>query len=232
MIAALDRASYASALSHSLGGFDLADAQARDNEVQHAAIVVGIVNLVTAVLFITWLFRLVTDVDRRRPGTLRHRTGWAIGGWFIPLFNLVRPKQVVDDAWRSASPASAWATSSPWWIQAWWASWVIAALAFFVTRFESPIGLTGLAYRDRTTAVGSATNVVCAVFAIATVVTLSNRVGQLPAAPPQTSLGQHGMRFNPAPGWPEPPAGWSPPPGWKPDPAWPSAPPAWRFWVP
>jgi hypothetical protein len=38
-------------------------------------------------------------------------------------------------------------------------------------------------------------------------------------------------RFNPAPGWPAPPAGWTPPPGWKPDPAWPPAPPGWQFWV-
>jgi membrane protease YdiL (CAAX protease family) len=36
--------------------------------------------------------------------------------------------------------------------------------------------------------------------------------------------------FQPPPGWPEPPAGWSPPPGWQPDPAWPTAPPGWQFW--
>ncbi len=38
-------------------------------------------------------------------------------------------------------------------------------------------------------------------------------------------------RFNPAPGWPIPPAGWQPPAGWKPDPSWPPAPAGWRFWV-
>lgn len=40
------------------------------------------------------------------------------------------------------------------------------------------------------------------------------------------------MRFNPPPGWPEPPAGWAPPSGWQPDPSWPAPPPDWQLWVP
>jgi RsiW-degrading membrane proteinase PrsW (M82 family) len=40
------------------------------------------------------------------------------------------------------------------------------------------------------------------------------------------------MTFNPAPGWPRPPADWVPPEGWQPDPAWPPAPEGWNFWVP
>lgn len=40
------------------------------------------------------------------------------------------------------------------------------------------------------------------------------------------------MRFNPPPGWPQPPAGWVPPPGWKPDPAWPPMPEGWQLWLP
>ena len=38
-------------------------------------------------------------------------------------------------------------------------------------------------------------------------------------------------RFNPPPGWPPAPAGWTPPPGWSPDPSWPSPPPGWQLWV-
>lgn len=40
------------------------------------------------------------------------------------------------------------------------------------------------------------------------------------------------MKFNPAPGWPRPPAGWTPPPDWKPDPSWPAAPVGWQLWLP
>lgn len=41
-----------------------------------------------------------------------------------------------------------------------------------------------------------------------------------------------GYCFNPAPGWPEPPEGWTPPEGWRPDPTWPPAPEGWEFWIP
>lgn len=38
-------------------------------------------------------------------------------------------------------------------------------------------------------------------------------------------------RFNPAPGWPAAPEGWTPPPGWQPDPSWPAAPVGWQVMV-
>jgi len=47
------------------------------------------------------------------------------------------------------------------------------------------------------------------------------------ARPPKT-----GWHFNPPPGWPAPPVGWSPPPGWAPDPAWPAPPSDWNWWKP
>lgn len=40
-----------------------------------------------------------------------------------------------------------------------------------------------------------------------------------------------GLRFNPPPGWPPVPEGFTPEPGWQPDPSWPPAPPGWQLWV-
>ncbi len=40
------------------------------------------------------------------------------------------------------------------------------------------------------------------------------------------------MRFNPPPGWPQPPEGWVPPAGWNPDPSWPAPPDEWQLWQP
>lgn len=39
------------------------------------------------------------------------------------------------------------------------------------------------------------------------------------------------QHFNPPPGWPPVPPGWTPPPDWKPDPAWPEPPTGWQLWV-
>ncbi len=41
-----------------------------------------------------------------------------------------------------------------------------------------------------------------------------------------------GLTFNPPPGWPRPPDGWTPPAGWTPDPGWPDPPGGWRLWIP
>lgn len=40
------------------------------------------------------------------------------------------------------------------------------------------------------------------------------------------------VKFNPAPGWPQPPTGWTPPHDWKPDPSWPTPPAGWQLWLP
>jgi hypothetical protein len=40
-----------------------------------------------------------------------------------------------------------------------------------------------------------------------------------------------GLRYNPPPGWPPPPRGFTPKPGWQPDPSWPPPPPGWQLWV-
>jgi len=40
-----------------------------------------------------------------------------------------------------------------------------------------------------------------------------------------------GLRFNPPPGWPPAPPGFTPGPGWQPDPSWPAPPPGWQLWV-
>jgi hypothetical protein len=40
-----------------------------------------------------------------------------------------------------------------------------------------------------------------------------------------------GLRFNPPPGWPPVPEGFTPQPGWQPDPSWPPLPPGWQLWI-
>lgn len=38
-------------------------------------------------------------------------------------------------------------------------------------------------------------------------------------------------QFNPPPGWPPSPPGWTPPPGWRPPAHFPAPPPGWQLWV-
>ena len=61
--------------------------------------------ILCGILFITWLYRGHRS-DHMEPRCLQHKSGWAIGGWFVPFLNLWRPYQMVTDLRRGATGTS------------------------------------------------------------------------------------------------------------------------------
>jgi hypothetical protein len=59
--------------------------------------------VVAAVLVMIWLFRFSTVLDARGASGRSWSSGWTIGGWFIPLANLVIPRLVIGELERIAS---------------------------------------------------------------------------------------------------------------------------------
>lgn len=91
-------------------------------------------SLVMGVATAAWLFRAYRNVLALGAGGARFGPGWAIGGWFVPILNLVRPKQVIDDTWRGSRPDADPVTLGtrdpvPWHLHLWWASFLVT-LAF------------------------------------------------------------------------------------------------------
>ena len=84
--------------------------------------------------FIRWLYRAYSNVDAVDPGARRYAHGWAIGGWFVPILTLWRPKQIVNDVWWAGTPegrpADAWPglLLATWWI-AFWISNILGQVA-------------------------------------------------------------------------------------------------------
>lgn len=58
--------------------------------------------LLVAGAFIAWFFRAYKNLRRLGVENMRYRTGWAIGAWFIPIFNWFRPKHIANDVWRGS----------------------------------------------------------------------------------------------------------------------------------
>jgi hypothetical protein len=86
--------------------------------VTHVLVVAG-----TAAAFITWMFLARRNLERWEIGGLGWRPGWAIGGWFVPLANLVIPKLVMDAIWSGSelTPSDGYAFKrSSGLIWAWW----------------------------------------------------------------------------------------------------------------
>ena len=91
-----------------------------------------IVSAGAGVLFIAWTSRLYRNLAPLGTRGLRFTEGWAIGAWFVPLLNLVRPKQILNDIWRASEPGAGgdgWQHNrvSPL-LHWWWASWVVGLL--------------------------------------------------------------------------------------------------------
>jgi hypothetical protein len=52
-------------------------------------------------VFLPWFYRAYTNLARLGVRNLRYTAGWSIGAWFVPVFNLFRPKQLANDLQRA-----------------------------------------------------------------------------------------------------------------------------------
>ncbi|HWJ60476.1 MAG TPA: DUF4328 domain-containing protein, partial [Acidimicrobiales bacterium] len=100
------------------------------------SLITSLVTLATIVVFLVWRHRIQRNL--RGPlgvAGLEQTPGWAVGWWFVPIANLWKPKQGMDEAWRASAPdvpvgAHGWAgrPSSPligWWWGVWILSWFV-----------------------------------------------------------------------------------------------------------
>ncbi len=60
--------------------------------------------IVFGVLMAAWTYRVYGNIAAIGGRRGRYTRKWAIWGWFIPFLNFVRPKQIVDDLWRTSDP--------------------------------------------------------------------------------------------------------------------------------
>jgi Domain of unknown function (DUF4328) len=90
-----------------------------------------IVGGITGILFLAWFFRAYRNLVRAGIHDLRYGPGWALGAWFIPIFNLFRPKQIANDLWKGTASAATVGTARrneiplPAFLNWWWALWIL-----------------------------------------------------------------------------------------------------------
>lgn len=99
----------------------------------------GLAWIVTAALFLVWLYRARQALTALGARGVRFSPGWTVGAFLVPGLNLVWAPQAVHDVWRASDPGPG-ATSRTWpenlapWIVAWWSLLVLATLADPVPR--------------------------------------------------------------------------------------------------
>jgi len=85
----------------------------------------GLVYLATAVLFLWWVHITYRNLPALGARHLQFSPGWAVGYFFIPFLNVVRPFRVVKEIWSASDPKHtpdfSWRTYTPasplvgWW---------------------------------------------------------------------------------------------------------------------
>ena len=110
----------------------LAEVDAADERIGLYAIGSFVLLIAGSIAFIAWFYRAYVNIERLGARDLRASKGWSIGSWFVPILNLVRPKQLMDDIWRASDPARPAGDAQGWksaptsgLIHLWWAAFLI-----------------------------------------------------------------------------------------------------------
>jgi uncharacterized protein DUF4328 len=153
--------------------------------------------LLAAGAFIAWFFRAYTNLRRLGVENMRYRTGWAIGSWFIPIFNWFRPKHIANDVWRGSERgvdvSTRWRrVAVPNLVHWWWGLFLVQGLLLQIGQKTSAEGydkLTSFASYDRgltqlksgavADIIGGACSLAAAVLAIMVVRRISKRLDRI-----------------------------------------------------
>lgn len=79
---------------------------ASDRRQLIVAVVQTIVFAFAAFFFVRWLHHAYRNLRPLGAHTLRYATHTAVWSWFVPILNLWKPKQVINDVWRASDPAA------------------------------------------------------------------------------------------------------------------------------
>lgn len=174
-------------LDRLIAGEEVTDAEATANDNRQGTI--GLVQLALwiagAVVFIRWIYGAYRNLDVVARAERRYAHGWAIGSWFVPIMNLFRPKQMVNDIWRAGGrdPSDA---QPGWLLLSWWllyllVSWIlnVAGRSYMRAETAEEVKTGTILYF-----VSDALSVVCATLAIVIVRRATDRLDAKAAAAP------------------------------------------------
>lgn len=142
------------------------------------------VGIATIVLFLIWLYRAHKNLASLKPTHLQFTPGWAVGWWFVPFLNLVKPYQAVREVWWESDPdipedagfLSASLHYAPTYVGVWWGFWIAAnIISNIASRVFEPDRPELLAYSGVLFVVSSIITAIAAVLAIMVVRDITSR---------------------------------------------------------
>jgi hypothetical protein len=98
----------------------------------------GLTTFVGVIFFLIWLHR-VTKAIREAQGDSRFTPGMAVGGWFIPLAQIVLPFLSMQDVWKRTVKQNGWV------VPLWWTSYLLT-IVINATGGRLPFSFPGIGY--------------------------------------------------------------------------------------
>ena len=172
----------------------LAEIEQADTLVVASAVVWLVLFAVTGIVWCVWQHRAQRNAIELADGKLEFTPGWAVGWWFVPFANLVKPFQTVRELWKASHGGDNGRVVATWSVIGWWwGLWLGASvLGRFIVRPGSVHSASDLIGHDTWEIVANGVAVVAAILAIMivrSVVALQERavappvLGPLPPMP-------------------------------------------------
>jgi len=116
------------AINHDLAQAELAATlQSRGTWQVRVASLAVLVLIATYVAAGMWIYRIGCNVRSLGAKGIDDSPGWAVGWYFVPFMNLVRPFRAMNQIWLASADPVRWASmSTPPLLRFWWAFWLIA----------------------------------------------------------------------------------------------------------
>lgn len=117
------------------------EASANDDREMILGILNTVAYLASAIAFLTWFHRLYKNLSTFVMVPLKHTPGWAVGAYFVPFMNWVRPYSMMHEAWVHNAPDDQRSQTSL--LGLWWAAWLVGNVAGQVSfRYARNVGTT------------------------------------------------------------------------------------------
>lgn len=110
-----------------VNGLDMEEAEANDLRQQFIGLSQIAVYLACVVTFMLWFYRVYSNLHDLGSTGVTYGKGWAVGSWFVPFLNLVRPYQIMKEIWQEHHfIVSGDAAFSNTLISVWWGSFIVS----------------------------------------------------------------------------------------------------------
>lgn len=101
---------------------------------------------ITVVIFLIWVYRAYKNLIGLGADGLSSSPGWAVGSWFVPVVNIFKPYQIMQEIWTNSDPdyeeefgflSEQGAGTSL--VGYWWGTYLVSNVTAYLAQLSNPL---------------------------------------------------------------------------------------------